>query len=68
MINKTNVIRNFRKKINDLKKHNKHYFEKDNNINFILLKKIGKTTVPGEIKFQKKFLLRELGKLRNFNF
>ena len=40
----------------------------DNNINFILLKKIGKTTVPGEIKFQKKFLLRELGKLRNFNF
>ena len=39
----------------------------DSKINFILLKKIGKTTIPGEIKFQKDNLLKELNKLRNFN-
>ena len=38
----------------------------DNKINFILLKKIGKTTIPGEIKFQKNNLIKELRKLRNF--
>ena len=30
MINKTNVTKNFKKKINELKKHNKLYFNKDN--------------------------------------
>ena len=39
----------------------------DNKINFILLKKIGKTTSPGEIKFQKNILVKELSKLKNFN-
>ena len=39
----------------------------DNKINFILLKKIGKTTAPGEIKFQKGNLEKELSKLKNFN-
>ena len=38
----------------------------DNKINFILLKKIGNTTIPGEIKFQKNNLIKELRKLRNF--
>ena len=39
----------------------------DNKINFILLKKIGKTTAPGKIKFQKGNLEKELSKLKNFN-
>ena len=30
MINKTNVTKNFKKKINELKKHNKLYFNNDN--------------------------------------
>ena len=30
MINKINVIKNFKKKINELKKHNKLYFNNDN--------------------------------------
>ena len=29
MINKTNVTKNFKKKINELKKHNKFYFNND---------------------------------------
>ena len=30
MINKTNVTKNFKKKINELKKHNNLYFNNDN--------------------------------------
>ena len=40
----------------------------DNRINFILLKDIGKTTLPGKIKFEKKDLIKEFNKLKNFNF
>ena len=56
---------NFNKIINYMANDKKN---DDKKINLILLKKIGKTTMPGKFKFSSKQLKKQIPKLLNFNF